>query len=97
MKAYVSLVNHALHSGNTVSVWDGEEWQVKKSKHYYEIVTAIRSVEEAVLLIRDSKGLKVAHATVLPYGVGDDETVSDWVISPFMAEWDAGYQEFMAA
>ena len=96
MKAYVSLVKYAVHNGYTVSVWDGEEWQVKKSSSYEEIVSAIRSVEEAVLLIRDHKGLKVAHATVLPYGVGDDETVSDWVISPFMAEWDASYQFMLA-
>ena len=96
MKAYVSLVKYSIHNGYIVSVWDGEEWQVKRSNSYQEIIAAITSVEEAVLVIRDSKGSKVATATVQPYGVEDDETVSDWVISPFMSQWEAGYKFMMA-
>ena len=91
MKAYVNLVKYALHNGNTVSVWDGEEWQVKRSSYYHEIVGAIASVEESVLRIYDRNGLKVATATVIPYGVEPYETVSDWVISEFMTQWDASY------
>jgi len=91
MKAYVNLVKYALHNGCSISVWDGEEWQVIHSSHYHEIVRAIASVEESVLRIYDRNGLKVATATVIPYGVEPDETVSDWVISEFMTQWDASY------
>ena len=96
MKAYVSLVKYAIHNGCTVSVWDGEEWQVTRSNSYRDIATAITSVEEAVLVIRDNKGLTAATASVQPYGVEPDETVSDWVISPFMDQWEASYKFMMA-
>lgn len=31
MKAYRHLVKFALNKGYDISVWDGEEWQVKRS------------------------------------------------------------------
>lgn len=89
MKAYKHLVMFAIAKRCTVSVWDGEAYQVKRSRDYRAICAAVESVEEAALVIRDALGVQVGSATVQPFGVEDDETVSDWVISPFMNEWEA--------
>jgi len=38
MKAHFKLVTHAVKDmGYTVSVWDGEEWQVKRSTSLPEL------------------------------------------------------------
>lgn len=89
MKTYKSLVKFALALDCTVSVWDGEEYQVKRSKAFKDIVDAIESVEVAELTIRDAEGAKVAWAMIIPFGVEDDETVADNTITPFMAEFDS--------
>ena len=47
MKAYKDLVKYALKNNDTVSVYDGEEWAVRRSVSFQEIVDAIESVEEA--------------------------------------------------
>lgn len=90
MKAYKSLVQKALSLGYTVSVWDGEEWQVKKSTKANEIYAAVESVEEAELKFRDPKieqveatetspkiTNNVGWALVSAFGLDDDETVID--------------------
>jgi hypothetical protein len=91
MKAYRSLVKYALSKDMTVSVWDGEEWQVKRSARHNDIIEAIESVEIAELRIRDSKGDIVAWVQVIPFGLEDDETVSDYTDNAFMNEWDKSY------
>lgn len=90
MKAYTSLVKYALSKGNTISVWDGEEWQLKRSVGYKEIIEAINSVEVAELRIRDKEGKVIGWAQIIP-DLEDDETVADMTITPFMEAWDAGY------
>ena len=94
MKAYRSLVKFALTNNCTVSVWDGEEWQVSRSRKPSEIISAIESVEAAGLTIRDGEGKWVASADVSAFGLADDETVIDWSVSPFMDQWEVGYFSF---
>jgi hypothetical protein len=84
--AYLHLVRHFLAKGCTVSVFDGEEWQVKKSTGYREIVEAIKSVEEAELVIRND-GVKVGWALVSPYGLSPDETVINHTDNADMEAW----------
>lgn len=92
MKAFKHLIKHALAAGNTVSVWDGEEWQVKRSTSYKAIVEAVESVEEAALRIRDSAGAVVVNSvTVSAFGLEDDETVVDYTVVPFMDTWEEAY------
>jgi len=92
MKAYRHLIKYALAKPCTVSVWDGEEWQVKRSDKFKAINDAVESVEEAALRIRDASGQTVANSvSVSAFGLEDDETVTDYTVCPFMDEWEAAY------
>jgi hypothetical protein len=93
MKAYKHLIKFALSCKYTVSVWDGEEWQVKHSSKYQEIVDAVESVEEAELTIRDGQNNKMGWALVAAFGLEDDETVMDNTLTCFMEDWDKAYSE----
>lgn len=92
MKAYKHLIKHALSMGYTVSVYDGEIWEIKRSVSYKEIVDCVESVEEAALRIRDKEGAIVTSSvTVSAFGLADDETVTDYTVTPFMDAWEAIY------
>jgi hypothetical protein len=93
MKAYKHLVKHALAKGHTVSVYDGEEWQVRRSVAYQEIVDAIESVEEAEITIRDIEGNKEAWVLIGAFGLADDETVMDYSDNEFMENWWEEYEK----
>lgn len=75
--AYIHLVKTALENDYTVSVWDGEAWQVRRSTSYQAINEAIKSVDEAQLRFRDSGGQVVGWALVSAFGLEPDETVID--------------------
>ena len=92
MKAYKSLVKFALKHGHTVSVWDGEDWQVRRSTGYKAIIEAIESVEMASLRIRNAAGEVIGWASVMPFGLEDDETVCDFTITQFMELWESTYK-----
>jgi len=94
MKAYKDLVKFALKHGCTVSVWDGEEWQLKRSIGYKAIVEAIESVEEAEIRIRNTDDEIVGWAKVSAYGLDDDETVIDHSVNEFMNIWDKYYNAY---
>lgn len=87
MKAYKALVKFALANSMTVSVWDGEEWQLKRSTGYQAIVDAINSVEVAELRIRDSEGNVTGWAQIIP-DLEDDETLADYTMTPFMERFE---------
>jgi hypothetical protein len=93
MKAYKHLVKHALALDYTCSVYDGEEWQVRRSKGYKQIIEAIESVEEASMIIRDIEGNKEAWVLVGAFGLADDETVMDHSDNKFMQDWSAKYEK----
>jgi hypothetical protein len=79
MTEYKRLIKHAIDSDLSVSVWDGEEWQVKRSRSFDDIVEAIESVEEAQIRIRTAnKALDpIGWALIFP-GLADDETIADY-------------------
>jgi hypothetical protein len=94
MKAYKHLVKHALAQGHTISVWDGEEWQVSHSSKYQKIIEAIESVEEAQIKVRmQAHGNLLGVANISAYGLEDDETVTDHNLSQFMQEWEEIYEQ----
>ena len=84
-KAYLELIKNALNQGLTISVWDGEEWQVKKSTSYQVIKEAIESVELAQIRIRDKKGKMMGWAQIIP-DLDPEETVSDYTDSAIMRD-----------
>ncbi len=90
MKAYKSLVKYALAKDCTVSVWDTEEWQVKRSTGYNAIIEAIESVDMAELRIRDLGGMEMAWALIV-HDTGDSENVADFTDNDFMNDW---YNEY---
>mgnify|MGYP001438346017 CR=1 FL=1 len=96
MKAYVNLIKYVLKDGHTVSVWDGEEWQVKRSTSFKAIVDAIKSVDEAQLRIRDTEGNIIGWALVSAFGLEDDETVMDHTSNTYMETWWDNYLEYQS-
>lgn len=85
--AHEKMIDRALAAGYCVSVFDGEEWQVKQGREKPAILAAIDSVDSSELVFRDPRqviekdGRKIAArigwALVIPYGVGPDETIAD--------------------
>jgi len=86
--AALHLVRYSLLQGHLVSVWDGEEWQVKRTNSYQAILDAIKSVDEAKVLIYSAQGEKLAWALVSLYGLEPDETVMDCSDNSYMAQFD---------
>jgi len=91
VKAYEHLVKYCLDRNHKVSVWDGEEWQVKQAFQFRDIIGAIESVEIAQLNIRNSNQEKIGWALIVPYGVDPEETVADHTVTDFMEEWWSNY------
>ena len=92
MKAYEHLIDYALDFGFTISVWDGEEYQVSRSRDRAAIIEAVESVEEAKLRIRDLAGEVVGSALVSAFGLADDETVVDHSVVDFLEAWAEAYE-----
>jgi hypothetical protein len=90
MKAYKDLVKYALKNNDNVSVWDGEEWQVRRSASYQDIVDAIESVEMAELSIRDHDDNNKAWALIV-HDTGEDENVADHTDNAYMDNWSDQY------
>jgi hypothetical protein len=84
-KAYLTLIKNALSKDLTISVWDGEEWQVKRSTKYQDIKEAIESVEVAEIRIRDKDKNVLAWAQIVP-DLDPEETVADYTDSQLMAD-----------
>lgn len=91
-KAHLNLIKYALTQGCTISVWDGEEWQVKRSTSYKAIKDAAESVDESQLRIRDSEDNIVGWALVIPDCTFEpDEYVVDYSCTLFMEQWEMQY------
>lgn len=71
------LVKDALAKNYTVSLNDGEEWTVKRSRNYEEIMGAIMTTDEDFLRIRDEKGESVGSVTLI-YGNDGWDVIADW-------------------
>lgn len=86
MMHYKQVIKNALSKGYTISVWDGEEWQVKRSSNDREILNAAQSVDMATLRIRNADQV-VGSVVVFGYTSaaaldGDDDSVVDYTDNP---------------
>jgi len=70
-----AIVNSALASNWSVSVYDGEEWTVKKSVSTTEIIKATMTTDEDVLRFHDADG--VVGSVFLVYGNCGWDVVAD--------------------
>ena len=70
-----SLVDIALADKKMISVWDGEEYTVKKSRDRTEILSALATTEYDILIFRDENGDKIG-SVMLIWG-NEDHLISD--------------------
>jgi hypothetical protein len=70
-----TLINRALSRDYTVSVYDGEEFTVKRSRDPAEIIGALATTGGDLLRIRTADGAKVG-VIQLVYN-GDDTVIAD--------------------
>lgn len=86
------MVRIALTKGLTVSVWDGGEWTLKRSKSVTRVLSACGTTDHDVLRFRDKDGTKVGSVSLV-YGNGPGEVVSDYSDVPAM-EWMVDVMEY---
>ena len=90
-KAHVHLVKYAIAQGCTVSVYDGEEWEVKHSQKLPEILEVINSVDESMIRIKSAAGNLIGNAYIIDQGT-PDETVSDYTANEWFDTWGDEYE-----
>lgn len=70
-----AIIKEALAEGMTISVYDGDEWAVRKSTDYKQITAEIAATDETTLRIRSSDGKKIGDILLI-HGNGE-EVISD--------------------
>lgn len=70
------MVGRALAKGLTVSVYDGEEWALKRSSDIGVIMSSLGSTDYDTLRFRHADG-QVAGSVLLVYGNSPEEVVCD--------------------
>ena len=79
-----TLVEILLDRGYSVSVFDGEEWPLKRSTNRAAILAAMGSTEGDTLRIYDENGDRIGTFWLV-YGNGPGELVSDHTDSHYTA------------
>lgn len=77
------VVKNALSLGYTISLFDGEEWPVKRSTSASEVMAAIMSTDEDTLSFR--KDGEHAGSVLLVYGNSASEVIADYSDTATMA------------
>ncbi len=75
--AVTKAIRAALRRNWTVSVWDSEEWTIKRGNNEAAILDACGNTDFENLRIRDSKG-EIMGTLVVIYGNGPGETIADY-------------------
>lgn len=99
MAEHHMLVLRWLLEGYAVTVFDGEEYSLERSRDFVDIINEIEGVEEAEIFahkhgIEEAKIFARKHgdcvacawALITPYGVAHDETVADHSTEPWMCK-----------
>ena len=81
------IVADALEKGWTISVWDGEEWTVKRSSDSDRIIGALCSTDSDALRFRD--GDTIIGSVSLVWG-NDEDVISDHTDCPELNEFMEG-------
>ena len=81
------LVFRWLLEGYEVTVFDGAEYSLERSRDLIDIINEIEGVDEAEIFARKRGDDKThAWALITPYGVAHDETVADHSTEPWMCK-----------
>jgi hypothetical protein len=80
-----AIVKQALAIGGTVSVYDSEEWTVKKSDSMADIMGAIMTTDEDMLRIYNGSGERIGDVFLI-YGNDGWDVISDHTDSAAMDE-----------
>lgn len=75
-----AIVRHAIKTGHTVSLYNGEEWAVKLSNSEREVMAEVYATDEETLKFR--KDGKVIGSVYLVYGNSAGEVMADCTASP---------------
>ena len=87
MQEHHVLVFRWLLEGYEVTVFDGVEYSLKRSRDLADIINEVDGVEEAEIFARMHGSFKThAWALITPYGVAHDETVADHSTEPWMCK-----------
>jgi len=89
MRVVRKLVKDALALGYAVSVFDGEEWTVHKSKAFSAIIAALRTTDDDILLFRNAAN-EIVGKVLLIYGNEPYEVINDYSANPAMEALIAG-------
>jgi hypothetical protein len=78
------LIRRALKKDWVISVNDGEEWALVRSKDFEAITAEVHATEETYLHFRDAEGTKLGWVWLI-HG-NDEDVVSDHVDNDAMAD-----------
>lgn len=79
------VVGALLARGWLLSVFDGAEYTVKRSADRHEILRAMNTTSEDVLVVRDAEGNRLGSVSLV-YGNADDgsELISDYTATDLL-------------
>ena len=77
------VVRAAIEAGYTVSLYDGGEWTVKRSRKLSEVVGAMFTVDEERLDIRNSEGGLIGNVWFV-YGNDGYDAINDYTATETM-------------
>ena len=76
----MAIVTGALSEGFAVSINDGEEWTVKRSKDKAEIEAALFSTDSDIIMLRNDAGEKVGWFSLI-YGNCGYDVINDYSVA----------------
>ena len=85
LTAAMRIINKGLAKGYTVSVNDGEEWTVKRSRDANQVRGALQSTDSDIIRFRDATGASVGTIWFV-WGNSPDEVAADWSDLPAINE-----------
>ncbi len=92
--AMAHLIQYAIDKGFSISVFDSEEWSLKRSTDKQVIIDEVNGVSEICnLRVWDLSGkYKAIKGTFAVFsGLEDEEDVIDYTVTPFADEWSAAF------
>lgn len=79
MKASNYVIKAILHAGGSISCWDGEEYQYKRTTKFTEVRSCVDSVDLSNLELYLANGEYVGTLAIIEgWDMADEETICDY-------------------